>query len=135
MNELNIAVTEFENSAIKLQKENSSLSYQIEQKDKTISNLTEELSAKDKIINKLKNEKDSIKTELQKFKSFWHKLMSHFHTRICYDKNKEYKVVSDDLYKNGIFDDNENEIANNIFRKVTIPDKNENSKNKNGLKF
>lgn len=48
--------------------------------------------------------------------------MSHFHTRICYDKNKEYKVVSDDLYQNGIFDDNENEIANNIFRKVTIPD-------------
>ena len=32
--------------------------------------------------------------------------------------------VSDDLYKNGIFDDNDNEIANNIYRKVTIPDEN-----------
>ena len=124
VNELNIAVTEFENSAIKLQKENSSLSYQIEQKDKTISNLTEELSAKDKIINKLKNDRDSIKAELQKFKSFWHKLMSHFHKKITYDNDQNYKIVSDDLYKNGIFDDNENEIANNIFRKVTIPDNN-----------
>ena len=137
VNELNIAVTEFENSAIKLQKENSSLSYQIEQKDKTISNLTEELSAKDKIINKLKNDRDSIKAELQKFKSFWHKLMSHFHKKITYDNDKNYKIVSEDLYKNGIFDDNENEIANNIFRKVTILDKNKNftNKNKNDLKF
>ena len=33
-----------------------------------------------------------------------------------------YKYVSDDLYKNGIFDSNDNEIANNIYRKVTIPD-------------
>ena len=135
VNELNIAVTEFENSAIKLQKENSSLKYQIEQKDDVIGNLKTELSAKDKIINKLKNEKDSIKAELQKFKSFWHKLMSHFHKKITYENDQNYKIVSDDLYKNGIFDDNENEIANNIFRKVTIPDKNKNSKNKNDLKF
>ena len=26
--------------------------------------------------------------------------------------------------KNGIFDDNDNEIANNIYRKVTIPNEN-----------
>ena len=135
VNELNIAVTEFENSAIKLQKENSSLRYQIEQKDDAIEDLKTELSAKDKIINKLKNERDSIKAELQKFKSFWHKLMSHFHKKITYDNDKNYKIVSDDLYKNGIFDDNENEIANNIFRKVTIPDRNKNFKNKNDLKF
>ena len=38
--------------------------------------------------------------------------------------------MSDDLYKNGIFDDNDNEIANNIYRKVTIPDENKQSKNK-----
>ena len=40
------------------------------------------------------------------------------------------KIVSDDLYKNGIFDDNDNEIANNIARKVTIPDENKQIKNK-----
>ena len=45
--------------------------------------------------------------------------------------------VSDDLYKNGIFDDNDNEIANNIYRKVTIPDENKVEKNrrKNDIKF
>ena len=42
--------------------------------------------------------------------------MGHFHKRICYDKDNNYKIVSDDLYKNGIFDDNDNEIANNMKR-------------------
>ena len=50
--------------------------------------------------------------------------MSHFHKRITYDNDTNYKIVSDDLYKNGIFDDNDNEIANNILRKVTIPNEN-----------
>ncbi len=58
--------------------------------------------------------------------------MSHFHKRICYDKDNNYKIVSDDLYKNGIFDNNDNEIANNIYRKVTIP--NESILEKNGKK-
>ena len=44
--------------------------------------------------------------------------MSHFHKRICYDRDENYKIVSDDLYKNGIFDNNDNEIANNIYRKI-----------------
>ena len=50
--------------------------------------------------------------------------MSHFHKKITYDNDQNYKIVSDDLYKNGIFDDNDNEIANNIYRKVTIPNEN-----------
>ena len=33
-----------------------------------------------------------------------------------YDKDNNYKIVSDDLYKNGIFTDDENEIANNIVK-------------------
>lgn len=57
--------------------------------------------------------------------------MSHFHKRICFDKDNNYKIVSDDLYKNGIFDDNDNEIANNIYKKVTIPDKNKQNKKRN----
>ena len=47
--------------------------------------------------------------------------MNHFHKRICYDKDNNYKIVSNDLYKNGIFDNNDNEIANNIARKITNP--------------
>lgn len=90
--------------------------------------LKNELSAKDKIIVKLREEKENIKVQLQKFKGFWHNIMSHFHKRICYDKDDNYKIVSDDLYKNGIFDDNDNEIANNIYRKVTMQDENKSEK-------
>ena len=56
--------------------------------------------------------------------------MKHFQNKIGFDKDRQYKYVSDDLYKNGIFDDNDNEIANNIYRKVTIPDENKQTKNK-----
>jgi len=92
--------------------------------------LKKELFTKDKIISKLQTEKEKIKQELQKFKGFWHSIMSHFHKRICFDKDENYKIVSDDLYKNGIFNDNDNEIANNIARRVTIPDENKQTKNK-----
>ena len=30
------------------------------------------------------------------------------------NNNQNYKIVSDELYKNGIFDDNDNEIDNEI---------------------
>ena len=102
----------------------------LELKDNEIGSLKKELSTKDRIIYKLQAEKEKLKQELQKFKGFWHSIMSHFHKRICYDKDNNYKIVSDDLYKNGIFDDNDNEIANNIARRVTIPDENKQIKNK-----
>ena len=113
-----------------IEKENRSLKYEIELKDNEIGSLKKELSTKDKIINKLQADKEKIKQELQKFKGFWHSIMSHFHKRICYDKDNNYKIVSDDLYKNGIFDDNDNEIENNIARKITIPEENKQTKNK-----
>ncbi len=100
----------------------------IEPKDEAIKGLNENLSAKENIITKLKEEKENLKAQLQKFKGFWHNLMSHFHKKITYDNDQNYKIVSDDLYKNGIFDDNDNEIANNILRKVTISDENKNNK-------
>ena len=130
VNDLNMAIKDFEHSAFEIEKENRSLKYEIELKDNEIGNLKKELSTKDKIISKLQTEKEKLKQELQKFKGFWHSIMSHFHKRICYDKDNNYKIVSDDLYKNGIFDDNDNEIANNINRKVTIPDGNKQTKNK-----
>lgn len=67
---------------------------------------------------------------MQKFKDFWHSIMSHFHKRICYDKDNNYKIVSDDLYKSDIFTDDENEIANNIARKVKSKEDIEQIKNK-----
>ena len=128
VNDLNLAIKDFEYSSYEVQKENRSLKYQIELKDKDIKGLKDDLSAKEIIITKLREEKENIKVQLQKFKGFWHDLMSHFHKKITYDNDQNYKIVSDDLYKNGIFDDNDNEIANNIYRKVTIPDENKNNK-------
>ena len=130
VNDLNMAIKDFEHSSFEIEKENRSLKYEIELKDNEISNLKKELSTKEKIIGKLQTEKEKLKQELQKFKGFGHNIMSHFHKRICYDKDNNYKIVSDDLYKNCIFDDNDNEIANNIYRKVTIPDENKQTKNK-----
>ena len=130
VNDLNMAIKDFEHSTFEIEKENRSLKYQLEQKDNEISNLNSEISLKDKVIGKLQTEKEKLKQELQKFKGFWHSIMSHFHKRICYDKDNNYKIVSDDLYKNWIFDNNDNEIANNIYRKVTIPDENKQAKNK-----
>ena len=136
--DLNIAIGDFEHLTFETIREVSSLKYEIESKDKEISSLKIELSTKDKIISKLQTEKEKIKTELQKFKGFWHSIMNHFHKRICYDKDNNYKIVSDDLYKNDIFDDNDNEISNNIYRKVTIPDENKQNKNRkrnNDIRF
>ena len=130
VNDLNMAIKDFEHSAFEIEKENRSLKYEIELKDNEIGSLKKELSAKDKIISKLQTEKEKLKQELQKFKGFWHSIMSHFHKRICYDNDNNYKIVSDDLYKNGIFDNNDNEIANSIARRITIPDENKQTKNK-----
>ena len=130
VNDLNIAIKDFEHNSFEIAQENRSLKYQLELKDDEISNLKNKLSTKDKIINKLQAEKEKIKQELKKFKDFWHNIMNHFHKSICYDKDENYKIVSEDLYKNGIFDNNDNEIANNIARKVKPKEDIEKSKNK-----
>ena len=130
VNDLNIAIKDFEHSAFEIEQENRSLKYELELKDDKINNLKTELSAKDKVIKKLKEEKEGLKAQLQKFKGFWHSIMSHFHKKITYDNDQNYRIVSDDLYKNGIFDNNDNEIANNIARKVTIPDEKKDNKTK-----
>lgn len=49
-----------------------------------------------------------------------------------FDRDKQYKYVSDDLYKNGVFTDDKNEIANNIARKIKSKD--EINKEKNNRK-
>ena len=128
VNDLNMAIKDFEHSAFEIESENRSLKYEIELRDESIKKLKDNLSAKDTIINKLKEERDYFKAQFQKFKGFWHDLMSHFQKKVSRYKDEHYKVVSDDLYKNGIFDDNDYEIANNELRKVVIPDKNKDRK-------
>lgn len=48
--------------------------------------------------------------------------MKHFQNRIGFNKDENYKNVSEDLYKNGIFDDNDIEIAIDVYRKVKTVD-------------
>lgn len=131
--DLNIAIKDFELSTTKIVQENRSLKYEIEQKDTKIADLEKELTHKESIIDKLQAEKDKLKEDFKNFREFWQSIMTRFHKKICYDNDKDYKAVSDDLYKCGVFDDNENEIANDIARKVTIPDKNK--KKNNDVRF
>ena len=137
VNDLNIAIKDFERTTFETIKEVSSLKYEIELKDNEISSLKSELSTKDKIINKLQTEKEKLKNELQKFKGFWHKLIKHFQNKIGFDKDEKYKYVSDDLYKNGIFDDNDNRIVNDVARKIKTADEpnNTNIKKKNNFEL
>ena len=125
-----MAIKDFEHSSFEIAQENSSLKYQLELKTDEIDRLKKDLSAKEKIVSKLQAEKEKIKQELQNFKDFWYRIMGHFHKRICYDKDNNYKIVSDDLYKNGIFTDDENEIANNIARKIKPKENLEQAKKK-----
>lgn len=118
VNDLNIVIREFERSYSEIEKENNSLKYKLDKKDEEITYLKEEISAKDKIINKLQAEKEKIKGELQKFKNFWHSLMSRFQNKIVFDKDQQYKYVSDDLHKAGVFTDDDFDIATNAYRKV-----------------
>lgn len=128
---------DFEYSAYEVQKENHSLKNQIELKDEAIKGLNENLSAKENIITRLKEEKENLKAQLQKFKGFWCSLMKQFQNKIGFEKNEHYKYVSDDLYKNGILDDNDNEIANNIKRRIKTLDEiaNLKDKKKNDTRF
>ena len=135
VNDLNMAIKDFEHSSFEIAQENSSLKYQLELKTDEIDKLKKDLSAKEKIISKLQAEKEKIKQELQKFKDFWYRIMGHFHKRICYDKDNNYKIVCDDLYRNGIFIDDENEIATNIARKVKPKENIEQAKNKKKNNF
>lgn len=125
VNDLNIAIKDFENSAFNIEKENRSLKKEVETKDDTIKNLNEELSAKDAKISKLNLALDKAKYELSKFKGFWRSLMKRFQTKIFDEKyynvpeeKRSYTIVADDLVNSGIFDDNDAEIVNNPTRKI-----------------
>ena len=137
VNDLNMAIKDFEHSSFEIEEENRLLKYEIELKDNEIDNLKKELSTKEKIIGKLQTEKEKLKQELQKFKGFWHKLIKRFQNKIGFDKDKKYKYVSDDLYKNGVFDDNDNRIVNDVARKIRPTDElnNTNIKKKNNMEL
>ena len=122
VNDLNMAIKDFEHTVFDTIRENNSLKYQVEQKDDEIRHLKKELSAKNKIIDKLRTEKENLKEQLQKFKGFWHSIMKRFQSKLGFDKNEHYKYVTDDLYNNGVFDKHEKEIATDYSKKVKTLD-------------
>lgn len=122
VNDLNMAIKDFEHTVFDTIREVSSLKSQVRQKDDEISYLKKELSAKDKIIDKIRTEKDNLKEQLQKFKVFWHSIMKRFQSKLGFDKNEHYKYVTDDLYNNGVFDKHEKEIATDFSKKVKTLD-------------
>lgn len=44
--------------------------------------------------------------------------MNRFHNKIAFDKDEQYKYVSEDLHKAGLLSDDDFEIATNVLRKV-----------------
>lgn len=122
VNDLELAIKDFEYYAYEVEKENRSLKYQLEQKDEEIAKLKDTISDKDEKIDNLHAEKEELKGQLHKFKEFWRSLLKRFQEMIGFNNDEKYKYVSNDLYKNGIFDDNDNEIANDIGRKVKTED-------------
>ena len=122
VNDLNMAIRNFEHSAFEVQKENRSLKYELELKDEEIGKLKSENSKKDKIINKLQTEKENLKQQLQKFKGFWHKTIKYFQDKINYNEDKSFIEVAKDLFINKIFDNHEYEIVNDRRKKVKTID-------------
>ena len=122
VNDLNLAIKDFEYSAYEVEKENRSLKFQLEQQTETINRLTDTIIDKDEIIDNLRADKEELKGQLHKFKKFWRSLLKRFQEMIGFNNDEKYKYVSDDLYRNGIFGDNDNEIANDISRKVKTED-------------
>ncbi|MBR0426835.1 MAG: plasmid recombination protein [Clostridia bacterium] len=122
VNDLNMAIRDFEHSAFEVRQENSSLKYELELKDEEIGRLKNAISKKDKIIDKLQTEKESLKQQLQKFKGFWHKTIKYFQDKINYNGDKSFIEVAKDLFINKIFDNHEYEIVTDRRKKVKTID-------------
>ena len=120
--DLNVVIKDFEDSAFEVNRENRSLKIQLKEKDNVIQELKREISSKDKIIGKLRAEKEKIKEQLQEFKGFWYRIIKHFQIKIGFDRDIHFKEVAKELFKNGIWGKYENDIVNDVARKVRTKD-------------
>ena len=130
VNDLNMAIRDFEHSAFEVQQENKSLKNELDMKDKEIGKLNKVISKQEKTIGKLQVEKQSLKEQLQRFKGFWHSIIKYFQNKINWDNDKSFIEVAKDLFINKIFDSNEYEIVNDARKKVKPIDEIEAMKDK-----
>ena len=137
VNDLNMAIRDFEHSAFKVQQENNSLKYELELKDEEIGRLKRSISKQEKNIDKLRTERDSLKQQLQKFKGFWYSIIKYFQDKINYSRDKGFMEVAKDLFTNKIFDNHEYEIINDRRKKVKTIDEIEaiSGKKKNNMEL
>jgi len=137
VNDLNMAIRDFEHSAFEVQQENSSLKNELELKDEEIGKLKKSVSQQEKTIGKLQAEKQSLKEQLQRFKGFWHSIIKYFQNKINWDNDKSFIEVAKDLFTNKIFDSHEYEIVNDASKKVKTIDEIEtvNGKKKNNMEL
>lgn len=141
MNNLKVAMEEFEGIHQKLKEENRNLIREVKMQKEEINNLKEEISFKDGIIKELKQTITIVKNELEHFKGFWRKLLRRFQDKIfderienISDDKKNFTIVAKDLEKNGVFDNNDSSIIHDSSKKVlTVKEreKNKDIKNKN----
>lgn len=122
VNDLNMAIRDFEHSAFEVRQENSSLKYELELKDEEIGKLNNLILRQEKTIGKLQTEKQSLKDQLQKFKCFWHNIIKYFQNKINGDNDKNFIDVAKDLFTNKVFDNHEYEIVNDRRKKIKTID-------------
>ena len=122
VNDLNMAIRDFEHSAFEVRQENSSLKYELELKDEEIGKLNNLILRQEKTIGKLQTEKQSLKDQLQKFKGFWHNIIKYFQNKINGDNDKNFIDVAKDLFTNKVFDNHEYEIVNDRRKKIKTID-------------
>lgn len=118
VNDLNMAIRDFEHSAFEVRQENSSLKYELELKDEEIGKLNNLILRQEKTIGKLQTEKQSLKDQLQKFKGFWHNIIKYFQNKINGDNDKNFIDAAKDLFTNKVFDNHEYEIVNDRRKKL-----------------
>ena len=57
-----------------------------------------------------------------KNKGFWHRIIKHFQVKIGFDRDVHFKEVAKELFKNDIFSKYENDIVNDVAKKVKTKD-------------
>lgn len=141
MNNLKVAIEEFEGIHQKLKEENRNLIREVKMQQEEINNLKEEISFKDGIIKEFKQKITIVKNELEHFKGFWRKLLRRFQDKIfderienISDDKKNFTIVAKDLEKNGVFDNNDSSIIHDSSKKIQTVEEREKikgRKNKN----
>ena len=130
VNDLNILIDEYDKNYDKLENENKILNQKTKFQEEKINELNDTISIKDKVINELRSKVEKLENLVYKFKGFWKRIITQFKYRVFDEKTGErndnsYINVTIDLYNNGVIDDTENEMIQDVRKKVKYVDPDE----------